>query len=248
MEEPMKVIETQVGSTAAQGKCPSCKVRMSCFGHGADAAALEQLDQAVERRLRLSAGEYLYRIGDPFKGLYGISSGCLKNTIRDDRGREQVIGFHMKGDVIGVAGIGPRAYIFDVRALQPSEVCEVQFERLEDLADRVPALRGNIMKIFGRYRNRDARTQSLRRNVSAEARVAGFLLDFSRRSDALGQDPASFNLPMSREDIASYLGLTSRALGKAFTQLDECGIARASVKAIKVSSIEGLQSLAASSA
>lgn len=244
----MKVVETQAVSQAARGTCPSCKVRMFCFGHGADAAALEQLDQAVERRLRLSTGEYLYRIGDPFKSLYAISSGCLRNTIRDERGREQVVGFHMMGDVIGVAGIGPRTYIFDLCALEPSEVCEVPFDRLEQLADQVPALSGNILKIFGRYRNRDARTQSLRRNVSAQGRLAGFLIDFSRRLDALGQDPASFRLPMSRGDIASYLGLSPGALSKAFTQLEERGIAKASGKAVRVYGLEGLQSLAASSA
>lgn len=246
----MKVAETRTtaGGAAARRNCPTCKVRTSCFGHGADAAALEQLDQAVERRLRLSAGEYLYRIGDPFKGLYAIGAGCLRNTIRDERGREQVIGFHMMGDVIGVAGIGPRTYIFDMRALEPSEVCEIPFERLEELADRVPALRGNILKTFGRYRNRDARTQSLRRNTSAEARLAGFLLDFSQRLDALGEDPVSFKLPMSRADIASYLGLSAGSLAKAFTQLDERGIAKASRKEIQLSSVEGLRALGASSA
>ncbi|MBI4291898.1 MAG: cyclic nucleotide-binding domain-containing protein [Betaproteobacteria bacterium] len=246
----MEIVETPTGagSQAARGTCPSCTVRAFCFGHGADATALEQLDQAVERRLRVSTGEYLYRIGDPFKSLYAIRSGCLRNTIRDDRGREQVVGFHMMGDVIGVAGIGPRTYIFDMCALEQSEVCEVPFDRLEELADRVPALRGNILKIFGRYRNRDARTQSLRRNVSAQGRLAGFLLDYSRRLEALGQDPANFRLPMSRGDIASYLGLSLGALGKAFTQLEESGIAKASGKAIAVYALEGLQSLAGSSA
>ncbi|MBI2959787.1 MAG: cyclic nucleotide-binding domain-containing protein [Betaproteobacteria bacterium] len=221
---------------------------MSCFGHGADASALEQLDQAVARRFRVEAGEYLYRIGDPFKSLYAISSGCLRNTIRDERGREQVMGFHMMGDVVGVGGIGPRAYIFDMRALEASEVCEIPFDQLEDLADRAPALRGNILKIFGRYRNRDARTLSLRRTASPEARLAGFLLDLSHRLEALGHDPASFRLPMSRADLASYLGLSAGALGKAFVQIAQNGIAKMSRKTIEVCSLQGLQSLAASNA
>lgn len=241
----MKGITEQSGSAAARVMCPSCEARTSCFGHGADASALRQLDQAVERRLRVADGEYLYRIGDPFRSLYAIRSGCLKNSTRDERGRDHVMGFHMPGDVVGVGGIGPHAYIFDMRALEPSEVCDVPFDKLEELAHRVPALRGNISKIFGRYRSRDARTQSLRREDSAELRVAGFVLDFTRRLEARGRDPASFRLPMSRADIGSYLGLSTDAVGKAFARLGERGIAKVWRRTIKVSSIEGLRSLAA---
>lgn len=232
------------GSAAARVMCPSCEARSACFAHGADAIALQQLDQVVVRRLHLAAGDFLYRIGDSFRSLYAIRSGCLKNSTRDEKAREHVMGFHMTGDVVGVGGIEPRVYIFDVRAVEPSEVCEVPFDKLEELAHRVPALRHNITKIFGRYRNRDARTQSLRREDSPEARVAGFLLDFSRRVEAWGRDPATFRLPMSRADISSYLGLSTAAVGKAFARVAERGIVKVSRRTVKVSSFEALGSLA----
>jgi CRP/FNR family transcriptional regulator, anaerobic regulatory protein len=240
----MKEIMEQSGSAAARVTCSSCGARTSCFGHGADASALGQLDQAVERRLRLATGEYLYRIGDPFRSLYAVRSGCLRNNTRDERGREHVMGFHISGDVVGVGGIGPHTYIFDMCALEPSEVCEVPFDKLEELERRVPALRHNIIKILGRYRSRDARTQSLRREGSAEAKVAGFLLDFSSRFEALGGDPTNFRLPMSRADMGNYLGLSTAAVGRAFARLGERAIAKAWRKTIKVYSIEGLRSLA----
>ena len=241
----MKAITERPGSAAARVTCPSCEERTSCFGHGADASALRQLDQAVERRLSLAAGEYLYRIGDPFRSLYAVRSGCLKNSFRDEKGRDHVMGFHMPGDVVGVGGIETQAYIFDLCALEPSGVCEVPFDKLEALAHRVPALRRNIAKIFGRYRNRDARTQFLRREDSAEARVAGFLLDFCRRFEERGRDPASLRLPMSRADIGDYLGLSAASVGRAFARLGARGIAKVWRRTIKVSSIEGLRSLAA---
>lgn len=225
--------------------CPSCEARTSCVGQGADASALRQLDQVVEKRLSLAAGAYLYRIGDPFRSLYAVRAGCLKNSIRDEKGRDHVMGFHMQGDVVGVGGIETRAYIFDMRALEPSEVCEVPFDKLEALAHRVPALHPNIMKIFGRYRSRDARTQFLRREGSTDVRVAGFLVDFCRRLEERGSDPASLRLPMSRADIGDYLGLSADEVGKAFARLGERGIAKVWRKTIKVSSIEGLRSLAA---
>jgi CRP/FNR family transcriptional regulator len=241
----MNGVREQGESATARVTCTSCEARTSCFGHGADASALQQLDQAVERRLRLAAGEYLYRIGDPFRCLYAVRSGCLKNSIRDERGRDRVMGFHMPGDVVGVGGIEPHTYIFDMRALEPSEVCEVLFDKLEDLAHRVPALRNNIMKIFGRYRSRDARTQFLLREDSTEARVAGFLLDCCRRFEERGSDPTSFRLPMSRADIGDYLGVSTSEVAKAFTRLGERGIAKVWRKTIKISSIEDLRSLAA---
>ena len=223
--------------------CPSCDANTSCFGQGADAGALQRLDQAVEHRFRLTAGEYLYRIGDPFRNLYAIRSGCLKNSIRTDKGHEQVVGFHMKGDVIGVASIGQQ-YIFDVRALESSEVCQIPFDRLEELAGEVPTLGRNIVRIFGRYRNRDAGTQSLRRKASAQARVAGFVLEFSRRIEARGGDSNSFRLPMSRDDICSYLGLSPGSVSREFARLGNRGFAKVSRRVIGILDAEGLQSLA----
>lgn len=225
--------------------CPVCDQRISCFAYGADEGALRELDQAVERRLTLAAGEYLYRIGDPFRSLYAVRSGCLKNSMRVEGKRDVVMGFHLPGDVVGVGGIEPQAYIFDMCAVEPSEICEVPFDKLEALALRVQALRGTILKIFGRYRDRDARTQFLRREGSAEVRVAGFLVDLCRRCEARGRDPTSLKLPMSRSDIGEYLGLNAAEVADAFAHFDERGIARVSRKTIKVSSLEGLRSLAA---
>lgn len=225
--------------------CPVCEERASCFAQGADASALQQLDQSVERRLQLAAGDYLYRIGDTFRSLYAVRSGCLMNTIRGKDKRDLVMGFHMPGDVVGVGGIETQAYIFDMRALEPSEVCEVPFDELEALASRVPPLRGNISKIFGRYRDRDARTQFLRREDSPEARVAGFLVDLSRRAQAHGRDPANLKLPMSRANIGNYLGLSAAKVAKAFACLSERRIAKVWRKTIKLSSLDALRSLAA---
>jgi len=232
-------------ASATPAHCPSCERRLSCFAHGADTGALEQLDAAVERRLRLEGNEYLYRTGDPFRSLYALRSGCLMNSIRDAKGEEQVMGFHLPGDVVGVGGIGHATYIFDMRALEPSEVCEVPFERLQELATRVPALSKNILRIFGRYRDRDARTQSLRREDAPETRVAGFLLDFSRRLEERGSDPAKFRLPISRADIASYLGLRSADVEVELTRLNRRGTVAVSEQAMEIKDLPALQSLAA---
>jgi len=229
--------------------CPTCAVRQPCFGNGADADALQRLDEAVERRIQLSSGEYLYRIGDPFSSLYAVRAGSLKHSLRDAGGREQVMGFHIRGDIVGVAGIGPQAYIFDTRALEPSEVCELPFDRLEALAAQVPSLRHNIVKVFGRYHDRDARTQHLRRKGGAEGRVAGFLVEFAQHRQARGLDAAAFRLHMPDEDIASYLGLEAAVVAREFARLGELGAATVAGRTVTdrtvtIASLEALQSLA----
>jgi CRP/FNR family transcriptional regulator, anaerobic regulatory protein len=240
--------EAKSTGTAAPVTCPACDARSVCIGNGADEAALRQLNEAVEKRFAVAAGDYLYRNGDPFKSLYAVHTGCLMHSMRDARGREQVMGFHMTGDVVGVAGIEAQTYLFDMRALERSDVCELPFDKLEDIAARVPALRQNIVRIFGRYRNRDAMTQSLRRSDSAGARLAGFLLDFSRRAQARGFAPSRLRLPMSDAELASYLGLGAAEVEQEFARLGGRGIATLSGRMVSIADIKVLQSLAAAGA
>lgn len=224
--------------------CSSCKVRELCFGHGAGRAGLRQLDQAVERRFWLEPGGLLYCIGDPFKSLYAIRSGCLKSSLRNATGREQIAGFHIKGDIVGVGGISTRNYILTLTALERSEICEVHFERLEELAQRIPSVNHRLVEILARYQGRGYAIGLLLRERSADARLAGFLLDFSRRLAVLDCDPFNFKLPMPRSDLASHLALNASTISKAFARLEQRGIAKVSGRAIKLANVRELQALA----
>ncbi len=225
--------------------CPSCKLRDLCFGQGAGRVGLQQLEQAIERRFWLEPGSLLYCIGDPFKSLYAIRSGCLKSSLRNATGREQVAGFHIKGDIVGVGGISTRNYIFTLTALERSEICEIHFERLEELAHRVPRVNRNLVEILARYQERGYAVGMLLRERSADARLAGFLLDFSRRLAARDRDPSSFRLPMSRSDLASHLALNASTISKAFVRLNQRGIAQVTGRAIELTNVRKLQALAA---
>lgn len=228
--------------------CPTCKVRELCFGQSAGRIGLQQLNQAIERRFWLEPGGLLYLIGDPFKSLYAIRSGCLKSSLRNATRREQVAGFHIKGDIVGVGGISTRNYIFTLTALERSEICEIPFDRLEELAHRIPRINHNLVKILARYQERGYAVGLLLRERSANARLAGFLLDFSRRLAARDLDPASFRLPMSRPDLASHLALSASTISKAFAWLRRHGIAQATGRAIKLTNVKGLQAVAANRA
>ena len=228
--------------------CASCTVRELCFGQGAGRVGLQQLEQAVERRFWLEPGGLLYCIGDPFKSLYALRSGCLKSSLRNATGREQVAGFHIKGDIVGVGGISTRNYIFTLTALERSEICEINFERLEELAHRIPRVNRNLVETLARYQERGYVVGLLLRERSADVRLAGFLLDFSRRLAARDRDPASFRLPMSRSDLASHLALNASTISKAFARLNQRGIAQVAGRAIELANVRELQALAANRA
>jgi len=228
--------------------CASCKVRELCFGHGAGRIGLQQLDQSVERRFWLESGSVLYCIGDPFKSLYAIRSGCLKSSLRNAMGREQVAGFHIKGDIVGVGGISTRNYIFTLTALQRSEICEIPFDRLEEIAHLIPRVNHNLVETLARYQERGYVVGLLLRERRADVRLAGFLLDFSRRLTTRGLDPDSFRLPMSRSDLASHLALSASTISKAFARLQRHGITQATGRAIKLTNVKALQAVAANRA
>ncbi len=228
--------------------CASCKVRELCFGQGAGWSGLQQLDQAIERRFSLDPGGLLYCIGDPFKSLYAIRSGCLKSSLRNATGREQVAGFHIKGDIVGVGGISTRNYIFTLTALERSEICEIPFDRLEKLAHRIPRVNRNLVETLARYQERGYVVGLLLRERSADVRLAGFLLDFSRRLAARDRDPACFRLPMSRSDLASHLAMNATTISKALARLNQRGFAQATGRAIKLTNVTGLQAVAANRA
>ena len=236
------------GKVASLPLCSSCKIREQCFGHGAGRIGLRQLDQVIERRFWLEPGGLLYCIGDPFKSLFAIRSGCLKSSLHTATGREQVAGFHITGDIVGVGGISTRNYIFTLTALERSEICEIHFERLEELAHRIPRVNRTLVETLARYQERGYAVGLLLRERSADARLAGFLLDFSRRLAARDRDPASFKLPMSRPDLASHLALNASTVSKAFARLNQRGIAQVTGRAIKLTNARELQALAANRA
>lgn len=225
--------------------CLSCGVRKHCFANGTGKIGLRQLDRAAERRFSLKRGGSLFRIGDPFVSLFAIRSGGLKSCMRNEAGREQVVGFHLPGDIVGVGGIGPRVYIFNLTALEPSELCEIRFDKLEELASHVPRIRRNVARVLGQYLGRGFGVRTLLARARAEVKLAGFLLDFSRRLAARDCDPASFELPMTRADIANHLGLSTATVAKGFALLCKRKIAKARGRTIRLTNIGALEALAA---
>jgi CRP/FNR family transcriptional regulator len=204
--------------------CSSCSLRELCLPIDLSDADLAKIDDLVMMRRSLKRGDYLFRAGDAFQSLYAVRSGFFKSKVLIEDGREQVTGFQMAGEVIGLDGIGTERHNCDAVALEDSEVCVIPFPRLEQLSREVPALQQHFHKVMSREIVREHGVMMLLGSMRAEERLAAFLLNLVQRLVARGYSSTEFNLRMTREELGSYLGLKLETVSRVFSRFQEEGL------------------------
>ncbi len=223
--------------------CQTCGLRELCLPAGLNPAEMEQLDDIVNRKRSLKRGNYLYRGGSALQSLFAVRTGFLKTCMLHDDGREQVTGFQMMGELLGMDAIGSGKHISDAIALEDSEVCEIPFEDFERLSRDLPALQQHFHRIMSREIARDYGVMLLLGSMRAEERLATFLLNLSLRFTARGYSSSQFILRMTREEIGSYLGLKLETVSRAFSHFQSEGIVAVQNKNIEIRDIERLRAL-----
>ena len=224
--------------------CRSCSVQDMCVPLGMDAAGVRQIDALISTRLRFRRGETLYQAGDAFRSLYAVRVGSFKTTIVTEDGREQVGGYHMRGDVIGLDGIGTGRHQCQAIALEDAEVCVLPFERLEELAREVPQFQRNLHRFLSREISRDEDLMLILGGMRAEERVAIFLVSLAERYRRRGYSSTHFVLRMTREDIGSYLGLRLETVSRILTRFHADGLIAVAGRDIKLLDRPALEKLA----
>jgi CRP/FNR family transcriptional regulator, anaerobic regulatory protein len=236
--------EPQLNVTALRNACSNCSLRELCLPAGLDHRELDRIEALVNRRRPIvGRSAHLYRAGEPLQSLFAVRSGFLKSCIVDEFGREQVTGFHMSGELIGMDAIGTGRHVSDAVALEDTDVCDIPFDRLEELSRNIPALQQHFHRIMSREIARDYGVMLLLGNMRAEERVAAFLLNLSQRFAARGYSPTRFILRMTRHEIGSYLGLKLETISRAFSGLQEGGLIGVQGRSVELKSIEKLRAL-----
>jgi CRP/FNR family transcriptional regulator len=223
--------------------CSSCSLRELCLPAGLDPGEMERVDRLVTSRRKLRRGADLYRAGAPLAALFAIRSGFMKSCVLHDDGREQVAGFHMAGDLLGLDAIGGGSHTCDTVALEDSEVCEIPFSYLEQLSRELPSLQQQLHRIMSREIVRDYGVMLLLGSMSAEERLAAFLLNLSQRFATRGYSPSEFRLRMTREEIGSYLGLKLETVSRAFSGFQDRGLIDVRQKQVRILDFPGLKAL-----
>jgi len=227
--------------------CSTCSMRELCLPFGLDADAMRQLDATVTDRTRLKKGDKLYRAGESFAALYAIRLGSCKTTVLAEDGREQITGYHMPGDIMGLDGIGTEQHGCEAVALEETEVCALPFERLEELARTIAPLQRNLHQFLSREIERDQNMMLLLGNMRAEGRLAVFLLNLSDRYRRRGYSPVEIVLRMTREEIGSYLGLTLETVSRLFSRFQKEGLLQVQGRVLKLLDLSALKQLAGQS-
>lgn len=230
---PIAALRDQPGP-ARQSHCQTCALRELCLPAGLSAPELEKLEKIFHRHHSLKRGQHLFRSGDTLKSIYAIRTGFLKSSLLHDDGREQVTGFHMMGELVGMDAIGNGKHLSDAVALEDTEVCEAPFDDFETLARELPSLQRQFHRIISREIARDHGVMLLLGSMRAEERLAAFLLNLAQRFKARGYSPSSFHLRMTREDIGSFLGLKLETVSRAFSHLQAEGIIAVKNKSIEI--------------
>ena len=204
-------------------------------------AELEQLDHLTSLKHTYQRGDYLYRSGTKFQSLYAIRTGFFKTQVLHEDGREQVTGFQMAGEIIGMDAISSDAHACDAIALEDSEVCEIPFSLLEDLSRKLPSLQRHLHRILSREIVRDQGIMMLLGSMRAEERLAAFLLNLSQRFATRGYSPTSFHLRMTRQEIGSYLGMKLETVSRTLSQFQGAGLISIRNKSVELHNLPRLQ-------
>ncbi len=219
-------------------RCTTCNLRELCLPCGLAASDSDLLGGLAYTRKRMKRGEFLFRAGAGFDSLYAIRTGFFKSSVVLEDGRDQVTGFHMAGEIMGMDGIGTDSHSADVLALEDSEVCIIPYAHLEEAR-----MQRQLQKVMSRELVRDQGVMLLLGTMKAEERLAAFLLNLSQRFVARGFSPLEFHLRMTREEIGSYLGLSLETVSRLFSRFQEDGLIQVQQKHIRIHDIPGLKAV-----
>lgn len=231
------------GAARREASCSNCCLKGVCLPGGVSGNDVCNLDELTSTKRRLVRGTALYHIGDPFDSLYAVRSGAFKTVGVSSNGDQKVTGFYLPGEVLGLDAIGRGEHNYTAVALEDSEVCVIVFSRLQEFALRIPELQQQLFRLLSNDITRDHGLMLLLGGMSAEQRLAAFLLSLSRRYRRLGYSAERFNLRMTREDIGSYLGLTLETVSRLLSRFQREGLVGMQQREVELKDADRLMKL-----
>ena len=221
--------------------CSTCAFSHACLSEGYDKSMLSELHVLVEHIGPFHMNEPIFREGDDFNAIAAVRAGTVKTFIHDINGNEHVLGFHLPGEVIGLNAIHTSRYPCNAVALDTVALCRFSFPKMALLATRLPGLQQQLFRLLSQDIGKNA---LLAGDFSADARIAAFLIELSRRYEARGFSPTRFNLVMTRADIAKYLRLAPETISRVFRRMRNGGIINVSQRAVVLLDMQKLNALA----
>jgi CRP/FNR family transcriptional regulator len=242
---PVNSSAPPINVNALKASCAACSMHQLCLPMGLDDADMSRLDAIIGRRRKVPRDTHLYRMGDPFTNLYAIRLGHFKTFQINVGGEQQITGFQMAGELLGMDAIGTERHHCSAVALEDSEVCEIPFSRLEELFGHIPTLLHHFHRMMSQEITREQSVMLLLGNMRAGQRFAAFMANLSSRYAARGYSSTSFQLRMSREEIGNYLGLTIESISRLLSRFKKLGVLQVSNREIVIVEPARLKAMAA---
>ena len=229
--EPVKVL------------CSDCRLRHLCLPQGLVDRELKMLEEIVKQPRPMQRAQRLYLPGDNFHYLFIVRSGSLKTYTTTSSGQQQIIGFHLPGELVGLDGVSDGNYFCTAEAMEMTSVCELPFTKLEHIMGKIRVLQHQVHKLMSKEILTDQQLLLQLGKMNAEQRVAAFLLNISDRLKQRGFSASEFHLPMTRSDIGNYLGLAVETVSRQFSHFQELGVIKVSRKHVIINKSQFLKSI-----
>jgi CRP/FNR family transcriptional regulator len=235
----------KLSPAAIKVACSNCNLRELCMPIGLSDGDLARLDEVVTARRKVRRKTALFRNGTKFHALYAIRTGVFKTCVTAEDGRDQVTGFQMAGEIVGLDGIVNDHHTCDAIALEDSEVCVLPFDRIGELSREVGALQHHLHRVMSREIVREHGVMLLLGTMRAEERLAAFLLNLVQRLQARGFSRSELVLRMTRQEIGSYLGLKLETVSRTFSRFAEEQLIEVQQRHVRIVDVERLRALLA---
>jgi CRP/FNR family transcriptional regulator len=227
--------------TPLRMRCSSCPQGELCLPCGIAGSDVQRLDDLKFGRRKVKLGQTLYREGDRFQFIYAVRSGTFRSNLMLADGREQVNGFYMAGEIMGLDGVAYGTHASSATALEDAEVCAIPYAQLTELAAGNSGLQQVVGRLMSREILREHSQMMMLGSMNAEERLAAFLLNLSHRLKVRGYSASEFHLRMSRAEIGSYLGMTLETVSRTFSAFQQLRLLEVDKRHIRLIDLDGLR-------
>lgn len=239
MPQPIRLHQ----SSPLKASCHQCSLSNLCLPLAVEENELDRLEDIVQQGRIYSRGEHIFDQSAPVKSCFAVKSGAIKTSIISENGEEQVTGFFMPGELVGLDSMGSDQYACTARALERTSICEFPVDRLEELTGKMPDLQHHMYHLMSQEIRGSHQLAMLLSKNTAEERIAALLLSLSSRFQRRRMSGTKFSLPMARNDIANFLGLAVETVSRVFTRFQNQGIISARGREVELLDVEALQAV-----
>lgn len=192
----------------------------------------------------MQKGQPLYEAGEDFKAVYALRSGAVKTSTISRDGEEQITGFYLPGEILGLDGLATNVHSNTAMALETSAICEIPFSQLEDLSMKLPNLQRRFFQLMSKEISHEQQLITLLSKKNADERIASLLVSISTRNHHRGLSSTEFYLPMSRSDMGNYLGLTIETVSRVMSRLHKQEVIALDKKHVVINQMDKLRAIA----